>query len=46
MRKAQCDLKMYLTPLIRSQHRFENVDVLKAQIAKDCEQIKRILTTD
>jgi riboflavin kinase/FMN adenylyltransferase len=31
---------------IRPQHRFESVDVLKAQIAKDCEQIKKMLATD
>jgi riboflavin kinase / FMN adenylyltransferase len=31
---------------IRPQHRFESVEALKTQIAKDCEQIQRILTTD
>ena len=31
---------------IRPQHRFENVEALKEQIAKDCEQIKKILATE
>jgi len=39
-------LAMDFIARIRPQHRFESVDALKAQIAKDCEQIKKILTTD
>ena len=39
-------LAMDFIARIRPQHRFESVEVLKSQIAKDCEQIKRILTTD
>ncbi|MDO8302591.1 MAG: bifunctional riboflavin kinase/FMN adenylyltransferase [Sedimentisphaerales bacterium] len=39
-------LAMDFIARIRPQHRFENVDALKAQIAKDCEQIKRILATE
>jgi riboflavin kinase / FMN adenylyltransferase len=37
-------LAMDFIARIRPQHRFENVEVLKAQIAKDCEQIRKILT--
>jgi riboflavin kinase/FMN adenylyltransferase len=39
-------LAMDFVGRIRPQHRFENVDALKAQIAKDCEQIQRILATE
>lgn len=39
-------LAMDFIARIRPQHRFENVEALKSQIAKDCEQIQRILTTD
>jgi riboflavin kinase / FMN adenylyltransferase len=36
-------LAMDFIARIRPQHRFENVDALKLQIAKDCEQIRKIL---
>ena len=39
-------LAMDFIARIRPQHRFESVEALKSQIAKDCEQIKNILTTD
>jgi hypothetical protein len=39
-------LAMDFISRIRPQHRFESVEALKAQIAKDVEQIKNILTTN
>jgi riboflavin kinase/FMN adenylyltransferase len=39
-------LAMDFISRIRPQHRFENAEALKAQIAKDCEQIKKILATE
>jgi riboflavin kinase/FMN adenylyltransferase len=39
-------LAMDFIARIRPQHRFESVEALKEQIAKDIEQIKRILATE
>lgn len=39
-------LAMDFIARIRPQHRFENVEALKLQIAKDCEQIKKILAAE